>query len=48
MHGIIRGPKMLQAKTVKVSNVIIKSEKTGEVLTGTVIDAGRIQAKVNG
>ena len=39
---------MMKSKSVKVADVVITSEKTGEILRGTVIDAGsRIQGKVN-
>ena len=38
----------MKSKSVKVADVVITSEKTGEILRGTVIDAGsRIQGKVN-
>ena len=39
---------MMKSKSVKVADVVLTSQKTGEILRGTVIDAGsRIQGKVN-
>ena len=39
---------MIKSKTLKVADVIITSERTGEILRGQVIDAGsRVQGNVN-
>ena len=39
---------MMKSKSVKVADVVLTSQKTGEILRGKVIDAGnRYQGKVN-